>query len=561
MLTGIDPQTGWLPEDIMQGILYPNDATGRGDGYVSYVVKPKTGLPSGTQITNKATIVFDWNDPIDTPLVLNTLDAGTPVSAVAALPVTVRSPQFQVAWTGQDEANGSGIAHYDVFVSTDGGPFALWLDNTTATSATFTGQDDHTYAFYSVATDNVGHTEAAPTTPDATVRIDVLPTVVNVRVQGSVWSPAFPLAEGYSLPGDTRPLPWINVDTLRIVFSEDVNITAGNLSLRGVSVSEYAGSFTYDPATFTATLTLPQAIGADKLLLDVRGVTDKAGNALDGEWPGSTPGFPSGDGAAGGDFSFRFDVLPGDVNQDGAVNASDVAAVRGAQGSTPVFGAYAAVYDCNGDRIVGSTDLIKVRNRQGTQLPEGEPALPLGSSLTNVAALIASSAVQAADFSGSLSDVSAPNTLPQAPETAASKEALVAESGVHPGGSSEPALPSLPNSPSAVQTHTATSGQLPSTTPLAARAVDAVLASWREALPFSLREDRDSPQVVSANREYWWAASYALAEWGRESNRFAWDFGTATPKRRGLAFASPFADPDWVAVEQFPPADGGKPLV
>ena len=75
-LTGIDPQTGWLPKDIMKGILYPNDSTGRGEGFVSYVVKPKTGLPTGTQITNNASITFDWNDPIDTPLVLNTLERG-----------------------------------------------------------------------------------------------------------------------------------------------------------------------------------------------------------------------------------------------------------------------------------------------------------------------------------------------------------------------------------------------------------------------------------------------------------------------------------------------------
>ena len=49
-------------------------------------------------------------------------------------------------------------------------------------------------------------------------------------------------------------------------------------------------------------------------------VTDLAGNVLDGEWNnpssysqvGSTDMFPSGNGSAGGDFAFRFDVLPGD---------------------------------------------------------------------------------------------------------------------------------------------------------------------------------------------------------------------------------------------------------
>jgi hypothetical protein len=38
---------------------------------------------------------------------------------------------------------------------------------TTHTSATFTGQNGHTYAFYSVATDNVGNREATPSTAQA----------------------------------------------------------------------------------------------------------------------------------------------------------------------------------------------------------------------------------------------------------------------------------------------------------------------------------------------------------------------------------------------------------
>ena len=81
-LYAIDPQTGWFPDEPLTGLLYPNDDTGRGEGYVKYVVKPKSGLPSGTEIINRASIVFDYNDPILTPQVLNTLDAGVPTSHV-----------------------------------------------------------------------------------------------------------------------------------------------------------------------------------------------------------------------------------------------------------------------------------------------------------------------------------------------------------------------------------------------------------------------------------------------------------------------------------------------
>jgi len=170
-MIGLDPNTGWLPEDIMLGILYPNDATGRGEGHISYIVRPKAGLASGTEITNRASIVFDWNDPIDTPLVLNTIDAGLPTSQVQPLPGVVNEILVPVSWTGLDEEGGSGIHCYDIYVSDNGGLFTLWLDDTTETSTTFVGEDQHTYAFYSIATDNVGHRESAPGIPDSTITI------------------------------------------------------------------------------------------------------------------------------------------------------------------------------------------------------------------------------------------------------------------------------------------------------------------------------------------------------------------------------------------------------
>ena len=67
-----------------------------------------------------------------------------------------------VSWSGADDAGGSGIASYDVYVSDNGAAFTLWQDHTDETSATFAGEVDHTYGFYSVAVDNVGHVEAAP---------------------------------------------------------------------------------------------------------------------------------------------------------------------------------------------------------------------------------------------------------------------------------------------------------------------------------------------------------------------------------------------------------------
>jgi len=134
-------------------------------------------LPSGTQIANQAFVEFDFAGDIDqhpAPKAgpwINTLDVVPPSSAVAALPTTIATPNATVSWAGQDDASGSGIASYDVYVSTDGGAYELWQPATTDTQAVFTGQGGHAYAFYSVATDNVGHREADHQTSDASIYI------------------------------------------------------------------------------------------------------------------------------------------------------------------------------------------------------------------------------------------------------------------------------------------------------------------------------------------------------------------------------------------------------
>jgi RHS repeat-associated protein len=61
----IDPDTG-LPPDVLTGFLPPEDGTGRGMGYVSYVIDPKSGLPNGTEIRNVALISFDGQPHIAT---------------------------------------------------------------------------------------------------------------------------------------------------------------------------------------------------------------------------------------------------------------------------------------------------------------------------------------------------------------------------------------------------------------------------------------------------------------------------------------------------------------
>jgi RHS repeat-associated protein/uncharacterized repeat protein (TIGR01451 family) len=83
-LSALDPATGWFPEDPLVGLLYPEDGTGRGQGHITYVLSARPGLTTGTTITNVASIVFDYNSPILTPVVTNTIDVDAPTSHIVS---------------------------------------------------------------------------------------------------------------------------------------------------------------------------------------------------------------------------------------------------------------------------------------------------------------------------------------------------------------------------------------------------------------------------------------------------------------------------------------------
>ncbi len=89
----IDTATGGFPEDPFAGFLPPEDGTGRGLGHVRFSVKPKPDISSGTVITNSAVITFDYNEPIVTNVVSNTI--------VAQIPLTVTLHKNQIIYANQ----------------------------------------------------------------------------------------------------------------------------------------------------------------------------------------------------------------------------------------------------------------------------------------------------------------------------------------------------------------------------------------------------------------------------------------------------------------------------
>ncbi len=184
-LRSIDPMTGDFPANPFAGFLPPNATAPNGEGSVNYRVRPKTGLTTGTRIDAAATIFFD-SDPLATAPIFNTIDAGDPASgSVNPLAATTfsKTGTIPVSWTGTDDTGGSGIATFDVFVSDNGGPFTAFQTATAATTANFIGDFGHTYGFFSVATDAVGHVQPTPGTAQTmTTFMDPGPLVTDARI-------------------------------------------------------------------------------------------------------------------------------------------------------------------------------------------------------------------------------------------------------------------------------------------------------------------------------------------------------------------------------------------
>src|SRR5439155_20785210 len=143
-------------------------------------------------------------------------------------------------------------------------------------------------------------------------------------------------------------------------------------------------SFVYNTADRTATWTFAQPLAKDKVLLNLDGDAPSGvrssgapGALLDGDWVVGQA-LPSGNGTAGGDFKFRFNVLPGDVNRSGSVLADDFSAVKARffrSTTSPGSGAnaYSVFHDVDGSGSILADDFSAVKARFFNSLPGPEP--------------------------------------------------------------------------------------------------------------------------------------------------------------------------------------------
>jgi hypothetical protein len=217
------------------------------------------------------------------------------------------------------------------------------------------------------------------------------PTVVKVEVASTAWSEAFVEylqtsgqgTNGYSIPrgssGQAASLTWTNLDQVIITFSEDVEVDAADLSLSGINTTAYQfADFRYEPMAHVATWTLGAPLDKDRLRLDLDAggadpVRDLDGNVLDGEWTNNVSTV-SGDGTAGGDFQFNFNVLPTDVNNTGNITSYDYVYIRQLDGKSTTSAGYIAKRDIDGNGLIDSNDWQEALDRALEALPSGSPA-------------------------------------------------------------------------------------------------------------------------------------------------------------------------------------------
>ena len=259
----IEPETGLPPADPFAGFLAVNDTLlHNGEGFVSYSIQSNPLAETGDVIDAVASIIFDNNEPIETPPIFNTIDAVAPVSMVSPEVIMVDETTFTLSWNAVEDEGGSGLENVDLYQAVDQtGYYPLdWA--LTESSMTLTVETEHIYRFFTLARDNAGNLEAMKIAAELTVDLttggnsppEIISEPVLVAWEDSEYT--YPvIADDLDLPaGDqirfdllTAPT-WLSIDTLSGVItgiplqedvgSHDVAVQAYDL-FGGQDVQDY----------------------------------------------------------------------------------------------------------------------------------------------------------------------------------------------------------------------------------------------------------------------------------------------------------------------------------
>jgi hypothetical protein len=216
-------------------------------------------------------------------VVVATISIAAPPSSSVTTPA-MRTPEtsFTISWSGIPGSSATTIAAYNLFVSTDGGPFTTWLAGTTATSSTYSGQLGHSYGFISQAIDSDGNVEPLHASADTTIVTTATPwqnpnNPLDVDGDGSVTpSDALAIINFLNAPGYDPALPsnaaaganYLGVlgsdsvipeDALQVIDYLNANGVADVLSPAAATVFDTTSAAATAPGTKDAVFTINSA--------------------------------------------------------------------------------------------------------------------------------------------------------------------------------------------------------------------------------------------------------------------------------------------------------------
>ncbi|MCR5038280.1 MAG: T9SS type A sorting domain-containing protein, partial [Bacteroidales bacterium] len=113
-IQSLDPMTMEPTDDPNQGVL-PVNYNGNGVGFIDYSIDLKEAFADGTEISNRAGIIFDQNEVIMTPTWTNTVDAVKPTSHIEEVTPVADSLSFSFV----SEDNRSGVWYHSLYYRND----------------------------------------------------------------------------------------------------------------------------------------------------------------------------------------------------------------------------------------------------------------------------------------------------------------------------------------------------------------------------------------------------------------------------------------------------------
>ena len=176
-----DPQTMNIPQDPYAGFLPPNNQNHAGEGFVSFNVSLNNIINEETTIANKASIVFDNNNPIVTNTYTNRLDFSLPESTINFAKGTENN-NYRLEFSGNDK--GAGIQYYRVYCSVNDSAYKL-LKTTSLPIENFSVAKDKTVKLYSLAVDSLGYIESKTNIPD--INLSYQTSVNNISNKSNVY--------------------------------------------------------------------------------------------------------------------------------------------------------------------------------------------------------------------------------------------------------------------------------------------------------------------------------------------------------------------------------------